>query len=108
MQASETREESPRLNEQEVKCHPMKLDANQKIAEEPSTSLVDENKKTIEEAATKTRSRTGGDDNSLHSGHIGMSVPSKNRHLNTVFIITVGIPLVLTMFVAFSGIWISH
>ncbi|KAL6182756.1 hypothetical protein ACLB2K_044169 [Fragaria x ananassa] len=107
-EASETREESPRLNEQEVKCHPMKLDANQKIAEEPSTSLVDENKKTTEEAATKTRSRTGGDDNSLHSGHIGMSVPSKNRHLNTVFIITVGIPLVLTMFVAFSGIWISH
>lgn len=86
----------------------MKLDANQKIAEEPSTSLVDENKKTTEEAATKTRSRTGGDDNLLHSGHIGMSVPSKNRRLNTVFIITVGIPLVLTMFVAFSGIWISH
>ncbi|KAM5571403.1 protein NTM1-like 9 [Rosa sericea] len=112
IEASKAREKTPNLNKQEVECHPLKLDASRKIAEEPSTTLIDENKKTTEEVATKIRSRTGGDDNSLHSSRIGMSVrskaASKYHGLITLFIISVGIPLVLTMFIAFSGIWISH
>ncbi|XP_024169725.1 protein NTM1-like 9 isoform X1 [Rosa chinensis] len=112
MQACEAIEKTPNLNKQEVECHPLKLDASRKIAEEPSTTLIDEKKKTTEEVATKIRSRTGGNDNSLHSSHIGTSVRSKaaasKYHGLIIFIISVGIPLVLTMFIAFSGIWISH
>lgn len=104
MQASETSEKTPNLNEQDVECHPSKL-------EEPSTTVIDESKKTTEEAVTtKFRSRTGSD-NSLQSSHMGMSVPSKapSKHygLTSALIISVGIPLLLTVFVAFSGIWIS-
>lgn len=73
--------------------------------------MIDESKKTTEEAVTtKFRSRTGSD-NSLQSSHMGMSVPwkapSKHYGLTSALIISVGIPLLLTVFVAFSGIWIS-
>ncbi|XP_050376936.1 protein NTM1-like 9 isoform X2 [Argentina anserina] len=108
IEASEATEKTPNLYEQDVESHPLKLDDSQKIAEKPSTTLNDENKKSTEEAATNIRSRKGGVDDSLHNSHIGMSVPSKHHGLNTVIIITVGIPLVLTLFVAFSGLLISQ
>lgn len=100
MQASEASEKSPNLNEQDVECHPSKL-------EEPSTTVIDESKKTTEEAVTtKFRSRTGSD-NSLQSSLMGMSVPSKAPSKHSALIISVGIPLLVAVFVAFSGIWIS-
>ncbi|KAK9926457.1 hypothetical protein M0R45_023687 [Rubus argutus] len=111
IEASEASEKTPNLNEQDVDCHPSKLDASRKIGKEPSTTVIDESKKTTEEAVTtKFRSRAGSD-NSLQSSHMGMSVPSKapSKHygLTSALIISVGIPLLLTVFVAFSGIWIS-
>lgn len=110
MQTRESTQKIPDSNEHDAECHLSKLEVNGKMAEDSPAEMVDKSRETAEEAPGKLKLRMGRD-SSLHSNHTGLSVASKalpkRRGLISTFVISVGIPLAVTLFIAFSGIWIA-
>ncbi|XP_050151836.1 NAC domain-containing protein 14-like [Malus sylvestris] len=109
-EVKEAREKICNFDEQDAESHLSKSDVNRKIIDDSPTELVDESSGTAGEAPRKVRLRTARDD-ALPSNRIGKSMPSKTlpkgHGLSPTFVISVGIPLAVTLFVAFSGIWMT-
>ena len=110
LQVKEAREKICNFDGQDAESHLSKSDVNRKIIDDSPTKPVDESSGTAGEAPRKLRLRTARDD-ALPSNHIGKSMPSKTmpkgHGLSPTFVVSVGIPLAVTLFVAFSGIWMT-
>ncbi|KAM2228042.1 hypothetical protein ACFXTI_014784 [Malus domestica] len=108
-EVKEATEKISNFDEQEAESRLLKSDMGRKITDGSPTELVDE-KRAAEEAPITLRLRTGRDGASP-SSHMGLSVSSKElpKHhgLSPTFVILVGIPLAVTLFIAFSGIWMT-